>query len=85
MPRIYASNNDPFDFCHNGFPRPEAEAREAYGRMGDGPDGRGDCFEYDACHPPYDGDYYCCAECGMELNEIDDGADCVDPAPNKGR
>ncbi len=71
MPRIYASNNDPYDFCQRHFPKTEAAGREEYGNKGDGPDGRGDCFEYDACHPHYESNGYKCCECGKELTEAD--------------
>lgn len=70
MPRIYASNNDPYDFCQRCFPS-EKKAKEEYGDLGDGPDGRGDCFEYDTDHPDFGGDSYKCCECGRELKERD--------------
>ena len=72
MPRIYTSRNDPIDFCQRHFPRTEDAAREEFGDVGDGPDGRGNCFEYDACHPDYDGNGYHCYECRRELTEVDD-------------
>ena len=73
MPRIYTSANDPLDFCCNCFPG-ESEAKETYGNImmtGEGPDGRGNCFEYDAFHPPYDGNDYRCIECGAALDDDD--------------
>jgi hypothetical protein len=76
--RIYASDNDPLDFCRQCFPC-EAEAFELYGHRGDGPDNRGDgpdnrgnCFEHDAEHPDYDGYAgYRCHACGKRLGEQD--------------
>lgn len=51
MPRIYTSQSDPLDFCLACFPS-EDEAREQYGNLGDGPDGRGNCFSYEeGAHP----------------------------------
>jgi hypothetical protein len=72
MPRVYASNNDPIDFCDEHFPTLE-KARAAYGAMGDGPDGRGSCFTWDADHPDYmsDGDMYRCITCGIPLDRGD--------------
>lgn len=58
MPRIYTSRNDPLDFCLQHFPVEEV-AEQRYGHLGDGPDGRGNCFAYDAEHPWYEGDYKC--------------------------
>ena len=71
MPRVYASNNDPIDFCAGCFPT-EAVAIHVFGNHGDGPDGRGNCFEYDASHPGYDGEDYKCANCNKPLTEADD-------------
>lgn len=70
MPRVCCSTNDPIDFCTAHFPSEKA-AREQYGDLGDGPDGRGNCFEYDACHPDYGGERYRCAQCGAELTDFD--------------
>lgn len=53
MPRIYTSESDPLDFCKGCFPN-EADAFKKYGTLGDGPDNRGNCFGYDAGHPPYE-------------------------------
>lgn len=64
--RIYTSTNDPLDFCHKCFPN-ERMAKTEYGDVGDGPDGRGNCFEYEADHPPYDYNDYFCYVCGVEL------------------
>lgn len=71
MPRIYSSANDPFDFCKRCFPS-EAEATEEYGDVGDGPDDRGNCFDYDAGHPEYEGTGYTCHTCNRELKPSDD-------------
>lgn len=72
MPRIYTSANDPLDFCQKHFPKTEEAAREEYGNLGDGPDGRGNCFDYDAAHPTYDGNGYSCVECKKPLNDHDE-------------
>lgn len=71
MPRIYTSANDPLDFCVSCFP-PDGTAEEEYGDVGDGPDGRGNCYSYEADHPPYleDPDYTC-VKCGIILGEVD--------------
>jgi hypothetical protein len=68
MPRIYTSCSDPLDFCQRCFPS-EARAERAYGDVGDGPDGRGNCFGYDAEHPSYDGEDYTCERCGKRLTD----------------
>jgi len=73
MPRVYSSCSDPHDFCRACFPT-EAEAEERYGDVGDGPDGRGNCFGWDAEHPPYDGTGYRCTDCRAELGDDDDEA-----------
>ena len=67
MPRIYASDNDPLDFCKSCFPKSEDEAFDEYGHWGHGPDDRGSCFAYDASHPPYGFDPYNCFICGETL------------------
>jgi hypothetical protein len=74
MPRIYASNNDPLDFCRDCFPMTEEEAFEEYGNIGDGPDNRGNCFAYEADHPDYEGwpEQYKCETCGGQLTKEDD-------------
>ncbi len=71
MPRIFTSNNDPIDFCNKCFPA-EEDMIAKYGNIGDGPDGRGNCFEYDAEHPNYAdfGDYQC-QTCRKRLKEKD--------------
>ena len=65
--RIYTSASDPLDFHPRCFPSLE-EAEKKYGNVGDGPDGRGNCFAYDADHPDYEEfDYYTCEKCGKTL------------------
>jgi len=74
MPRIYDSANNPLDFCRRHFPKwdaAEAEYGDA-GKTGEGPDGRGNCFGYEAEHPPYDGEDYDCAVCHERLTGEDD-------------
>lgn len=78
MPRIYTSANDPLDFCKKHFPS-EANARKQYGNVGDGPDGRGNCFDYDAGHPEYDGTGYVCHKCGKKLTQNDDYTEPLPP------
>ena len=71
MPRIYTSANDPIDFCMRCFPKNENNARELYAGTGEGPDGRGDCFDHDADHPPYENEDYKCCKCKKPLVEKD--------------
>jgi len=73
MPRIYTSASDPVDFCRECFPDLE-DAQETYGleAEGEGPDDRGDCFAYEAEHPPYDECDYDCEICGERLGDDDD-------------
>ncbi len=72
MPRIYTSANDPIDFCRKCFPKTPEIATEQFGNVGEGPDGRGNCFDYDAFHPTYrEEDYYCC-ECNKKLDNDDE-------------
>ena len=71
MPRIYASNNDPYDLCRRCWPKKEEDAEVLYRNNGTGPDGRGDCFTYDADHPPYGGDMIRCDVCGKLLIDRD--------------
>ncbi len=66
--RIIASNNDPYDFCLDCTPS-ESEAEERFVDMGDGPDERGNCFEYDADHPPYDDWEMFCYNCNSLLTD----------------
>lgn len=70
MPRIYSSVSDPVDFCKDCFPD-EDDATDQYGNVGDGPDGRGNCFGYNADHPPYEGEGYTCEVCNKLLGEED--------------
>jgi hypothetical protein len=72
MPRIYTSASNPLDFCLVHYPKTEQRAFKAFGNRGDGPDGRGNCFGYDAEHPPYeDGEIYHCFTCKRKLTEKD--------------
>lgn len=70
MPRIYTSASDPVDYCKICFPS-EPIAEKKYGSVGDGPDGRGNCFGWDAEHPDYEGEQYHCVRCGGLLTEED--------------
>jgi hypothetical protein len=73
MPRIFDSANNPLDFCQKCMPS-EAEADEEYGdvaKTGEGPDGRGNCFGWDAEHPDYEGTGYRCEKCRKLLTEQD--------------
>lgn len=71
MPRIYTSQSDPIDFCLKCFPKEES-AKEQYANLGDGPDNRGNCFDYNADHPPYQDDDYTCEKCNKKLTKKDD-------------
>lgn len=72
MPRIYDGESNPHDFCRRHYPKTEEAARRIYGR-GEGPDGRGNCFGYDAEHPDYEGEDYHCdiRTCRKVLTERD--------------
>lgn len=70
MPRIYDSTSSPIDFCRDCFPSP-FDGLEEYGDVGNGPDGRGNCFGYDAEHPPYENEDYVCTKCRRLLEEED--------------
>ena len=72
MPRIYDSQSEPHDFCLRCFPKTEELAFKKYGNLGDGPDGRGNCFGYDEDHPPYAETDYRCQTCNKLLTEKDD-------------
>lgn len=75
MPRVFASNNDPLDFCRDCLPT-EEEAEEEYGdesKTGSGPDGRGNCYAYDTDHPPYEENDERCVICKRRLTHIDNG------------
>lgn len=70
MPRIYDSGNDPLDFCQICYPETEEIAESLFGdvtKTGEGPDGRGNCFGYDAEHPPYEETNYTCNVCHARL------------------
>ncbi len=70
MPRIYTSTSDPLDFCQRCFPGEET-AKKRYANLGDGPDGRGNCFDWNSDHPPYEGEDYQCEKCRRLLTELD--------------
>jgi hypothetical protein len=70
MPRIYTSQSDPLDFCRVHFPN-EKNAEARFGKLGDGPDERGNCFAYDAEHPSYDETDYRCHSCRRRLSDKD--------------
>ena len=74
MPRIYDSASNPVDFCKRCFPKTEEAALARFGNVGDGPDGRGNCFGYDDEHPPYaeQNPAYRCHTCRAKLTEKDD-------------
>lgn len=70
MPRIYTSVSDPVDFCAKHFPG-RVKAIELYANVGDGPDGRGNCFGYNDDHPDYGDTGYTCETCGKPLTDRD--------------
>ncbi len=72
MPRVYDSTSGPIDFCKRHFPT-ERQAELEFGDVGDGPDGRGNCFGYDCDHPDYedDPDMYKCYVCERVLTARD--------------
>jgi hypothetical protein len=70
--RIRTSGSDPMDFHRRCAPKTEADAFKKYGNLGDGPDGRGNCFTFDDDHPDYDGEEYTCEKCGKLLTGADD-------------
>lgn len=72
MPRIYDSASNPRDFCKKHFPKTEEKAFSQLGILGDGPDNRGNCFAYEADHPPYEGEDYTCEICNKKLTANDD-------------
>ena len=75
MPRINDSGNDPRDFCKRCFPKSEEIAEVVFGNTiitGVGPDNRGNCFGYEAEHPPYEDTGYECEVCHICLTEEDD-------------
>jgi hypothetical protein len=66
MPRIFDSANNPFDFCRSCYPS-EMEAMVRFGKAGDGPDNRGNCFAHGAEHPAYEDEDYRCWACRRYL------------------
>lgn len=70
MPRVYDAESNPVDFCKECFPDYE-EAFDKYGE-GEGPDDRGNCFDYESIHPEYLDTDYTCEDCGKPLTEKDD-------------
>ncbi len=71
MPRIYTSANNPLDFCRKHFPSEAEAADDPDFQDGDGPDGRGNCFDWNADHPDYDDEDYTCEKCGVMLTSED--------------
>ncbi len=71
MPRVIDSASGPNDFCRKHMPT-EKKARIQFGNKGEGPDERGNCFEYNADHPSYEGEGYTCEKCGKPLGRLDD-------------
>lgn len=67
--RIYTSTDQIIDLCRGCAAKtPESVAEQKWGHLGDGPDGRGNCFAYDVPAPDYDdGDHYACDLCGRRL------------------
>lgn len=68
--RIYTSTDEALDYC-NECGITEDEAIEQWGNIGDGSNGRGNCFEYDGTHPDYDDCEYYCQCCGERLTSKD--------------
>ena len=69
--RVITSENYFYDFCQDHRPR-ETLAKNLFDSGDEGPDGRGNCYAYDAEHPPYDrGEYYYCFVCGELLGDGD--------------
>lgn len=77
MPRLFTSKNEPMDFCRHCWPD-LATAERHFATGEEGPDGRGDCFDYDTEHPPYDDEIYTCCACECDLNEDDEEANPED-------
>lgn len=71
MPRIYTSASDPIDLCRVCWPD-EPAAKKKWGNVGEGPDGRGNCFGYDDAHPDYAESDYRCYKCKKLLTGRDD-------------
>lgn len=70
MPRIITSHGDLLDFCRYCYPSPGG-AYTTYAFLGDGHNGRGNCYEYDADHPDYVDEVYRCIHCEAFLTEED--------------
>lgn len=70
MPRLIDSQANPHDFCNFCFYAFEDEHEETYSNLGDGPDGRGNCYAFDVDHPPYEHDYVC-EQCNSTLGAED--------------
>jgi len=70
MPRIQDSRADMHDFCLRCMPSGEG-GRAEFGDLGDGPDGRGNCYNFDVEHPDYHGEGYRCEKCGKTLGKRD--------------
>lgn len=70
--RIQASNAYVYDFCRRCFPSKQ-KAITLFANKGDGPDGRGNCFDYEGSydHPDYEDGDYCCHKCGKKLTSKD--------------
>ena len=80
--RIQNSEAGQVDYCRRCIPT-EAEARKEHGQGPDGPDGRGNCYDYDVENPWFfDGlndegndyiadDGYDCNKCGERLTQND--------------
>lgn len=68
--RLFTSASDVIDFCKRCYPS-LAEAKRKYGNVGDAPDGRGNCFDYDDPddHPDYDDTDYRCDKCDKKLTD----------------
>lgn len=70
MPRITASNNDSYDFCRQCYRK--RKDKTMYQEMGDGPYGRGNCYEVNSEHPHYESNGYRCDGCYARLTEYDE-------------
>jgi hypothetical protein len=70
MPRIYDSASNPVDYCKRCMPG-EKVAEERHGNVGDGPDGRGNCYGYNDDHPDYADEDYKCVKCRRKLGAND--------------
>ena len=68
--RIYTTSSSPLDYCRLCAPADTPGTKLAH-TDGPGPDGRGDCYGYDAEHPDYDGEFYRCHQCRRPLTQGD--------------